>query len=256
MRPASDPAPSYGAIVFDLFGTLIEFDASRLPTLVMHGTRVASTVPVFAERLRSYVPGVGLDTFVAAMRAVTEELRVRNGPALVETTSRERFRQALIAIDCAEADLDEAAVVLSRAHHAAIGDATVFPPGHRAVLDAAAARGPVAVVSNFDDTASAFAILARHGILPVLGTVVVSDALGLRKPHPALLVSALATLGVGADETLFVGDSFPADVGVAHAVGADAAWIDAGAVGVPVGATPPRYVLRRLNDLLAVVGAA
>jgi FMN phosphatase YigB (HAD superfamily) len=248
-------AHGYGAIVFDLFGTLIEFDASRLPTLVVHGSRVASTVPVFAERLRRYVPRVGPEAFVAALRAVTEELRVRNAPALVETASRERFRQALIAVGCADGNLDEAAVVLSRAHHAAIGDATVFPPGHRAVLHAAAARWPVAVVSNFDDTASAFAILARHGMLPALGTVVVSEALGLRKPHPALLVSASASLGVIAAETLFVGDNFHADVGVAQAVGADAAWVDAGGVGVPAGATPPRYVLRRLDELLAVVGA-
>jgi putative hydrolase of the HAD superfamily len=250
MKADGRGAPSmYRAVVFDLFGTLIEFDPGRLPTVEVNGGRIPSTIPCFAARLRDYVPAVPAETFVRALRAASEAFRTAGEGTLIETTSRERFRLALVHVGCLAERLDEAAIVLSRAHHEAIGAATVFPPAHREILALAAARGPVGLVSNFDDTTSAFAILARHGILSRLAAVVVSEAVGLRKPHPALLTTALATLGLTPREVLFVGDSFEADVGVAHAVGADAAWIDADGRGVPAGATPPRHVLHRLDDL-------
>jgi HAD superfamily hydrolase (TIGR01509 family) len=254
MTAAGDGVRRYDAVVFDLFGTLVEFDPGRLPTLEVDGGAIPSTVPCFAASLGDYVPGVSPSAFAAALRAVTVALRAATERTLQETASRERFRRALMQVGCAPARLDEAAVVLSRTHHAAIGAATLFPPGRRAALARAAARGPVGLVSNFDDTTSAFAILARHAILPQLAAVVVSEAVGLRKPHPALLTTALATLGCDAARALFVGDSFEADVGAAHAVGADAAWIDVAGRGVPPGATAPRYVLRRLEDLDAVLG--
>jgi len=251
-RPAA-PAV-YDAVAFDLFGTLIEFDPGLLPTLMVDGVPVPSTVPRIADLLPRYVPGVTVGEFFVALRGVTEAIRVEHRGTLAETPSRERFRRVLEQVGCTASWLDEAAVVLARQHHAGIADATVFPPSRRAVLDAAARRGPVVVVSNFDDTASAMAILARHGILPSLATVVVSEAVGLRKPHPATLVAALTTLAIPAAATLFVGDNFEADVGVAHAVGAEAAWIDARGRGVPEGARRPRYVLRTLEELHDALG--
>jgi putative hydrolase of the HAD superfamily len=245
----------YAAIVFDLFGTLIDFDPARLPTLLLPEGPVPSTIPAFAPLLHDVLPAVPPPAFARALRATSEALRAETRASLVETSSRERFRRTLAGFGCAGDRLDEAAVVLSRAHHAAIGAATVFPAAHAATLAAAARSGPVGLVSNFDDTASAFAILARHGILESLATVVVSEAVGFRKPHPALLAAALTTLGVAPGETLFVGDSFEADVGVAHALGADAAWIDAAGTGVPRGARAPRHVVPHLAALVGLLGS-
>ena len=143
----------------------------------------------------------------------------------------------------------EAAVTLSRAHMAAIVDATVLPPEHAALLAALRPSHRLGVVSNFDDTGAAYDILARHRVLPLLDTVVVSEALGLRKPHPALVRTGLRGLGLPAHDVLFVGDTFADDVAGAAAAGTDAAWIDAAGTGVPDGAPPPRYVLRTLGDL-------
>jgi FMN phosphatase YigB (HAD superfamily) len=60
-------------------------------------------------------------------------------------------------------------------------------------------------------------------------------------------------MAVPAAATLFVGDNFECDVGVAQAAGTDAAWIDDRGRGVPEGARRPRYVLRALEDLRAVL---
>src|SRR5262249_20880455 len=137
----------------------------------------------------------------------------------------------------------------SRTHMAMITAATVLPEGHAQLLADLGRRYRLALVSNFDDTAAAYDILYRHKLLPFLETVVISDALGLRKPHPAPARAALPGLGLPPTEALSVGNSWPEDVGAARAAGVDAAWIDAAGQGVPDGAPPPRWVLRALLDL-------
>jgi FMN phosphatase YigB (HAD superfamily) len=173
--------------------------------------------------------------------------------ALVELPSRERFRRALERVGCEDGVRDEAAVHLSRAHMGAIADATVFPGAHAALLAALRPRYRIGVVSNFDDTATAYEILVRHGILPQVDTVVISEALGLRKPHPALVRVGLDAIRVPADAALFVGDTFVEDVAAAHAAGVDAAWIDARGEGPPAAARPAEYTVRTLPELAAIL---
>jgi putative hydrolase of the HAD superfamily len=130
----------------------------------------------------------------------------------------------------------------------------VLPGGHDTLLDDLRRRGHrLAVVSNFDDTAGAYDVLERHGILPRVDAVVVSERAGLRKPHPLMVETALRMLEVPASSGMLVGDTFAEDVAAAHAAGIDAAWIDRHGQGVPPTATPPRFVLRALPELGAVL---
>src|SRR2546425_524172 len=139
----------------------------------------------------------------------------------------------------------------SRAHGALIAAAPVPPPAHAELLAAPAPRSRLGLVSNFDDTGTAYGILVRHGIARWFDTVVISEGLGLRKPHPAVARAGLRGLGLAAGETLLVGDTYGEDVAGARAAELDAAWIDARGQGVPEGAAPPRYVLRALPELAA-----
>jgi putative hydrolase of the HAD superfamily len=136
----------------------------------------------------------------------------------------------------------------------AIGDATVFPPAHAALLAAVRRTHRIGLVSNFDDTGACYDILLRHGITPFLDTVVVSEALGLRKPHPGVLRAGLLGLGLPAADVLFVGDTWAEDVAGARAAGVDVAWIDRQGVGVPAGDAPPRAVVRALPEVHALLG--
>ncbi|HJW67962.1 MAG TPA: HAD family hydrolase, partial [Candidatus Binatia bacterium] len=122
-----------------------------------------------------------------------------------------------------------------------------------ALLDELRPRHRLAVVSNFDDTGAVFEILHRHGVLGKVDAVVVSESLGLRKPHPLTVHTALRMLDVRADAALLVGDTFAEDVAAAHAAGIDAAWLDRHARGAPLGATPPRFVLGGLSELPGVL---
>lgn len=237
------------AVLFDLFGTLVEVDPARLPAVDVGGERRPSTFPRWARLLESYVgPRRGEDVLEAFRAAAAA-----GADATIERPSRARFRALLERMGCADgAVLEEAAVVLSRAHMAAIVEATVVPPAHRAVLDAARSVGAVGIVSNFDDTASAYAILARHGLLERVDAVVVSEAVGRRKPHPLPIVAALRSLDVAAADAVFIGDGAAADVGAARAAGVTAVLI------APDGETGAReddvVVVRRLADVPRALG--
>jgi len=242
------PAP-YRGVLLDLFGTLITFEPGRLPEMQVGSERVRTTVAGLAASLATWAPGTTPEGFLQALVAVSDEMARGRTSDHVELPSRERFRRALERVGCDDTRLAEAAVHLSRAHMALIATATILPDGHRALLEALRPRYRLGLVSSFDDTATAYEILRRHGLLAYLDSVVVSETLGLRKPHPALVRAGLVDLGLGADEVLFVGDTFAEDVLGARAAGVDAAWIDARGGGVPDGATPPRFRLRGLCEL-------
>src|SRR5437667_219503 len=167
-------AAPYRGVLFDLFGTLVAFDAGRLPELEVEGVR----------------------------------------------------------------------------HRTAVGG---LAPAHAELLAALRPRYRLGLVSNFDDTGAAYDILGRHGIARSLDTVVISEGVGLRKPHPAVARAGLRGLGLAAGEVLLVGDTWGEDVAGARAAGLEAAWIDAHGHGVPEGADPPRYVLRALPELAALL---
>ena len=246
-------AGRYRGMLFDLFGTVITFDAGRLPELTVLGERVRSTVGGLGDRLADWVPDTSPAEFWRALMTVSETMARVRAEDHVELPSRERFRRALELVGCEDERMLEAAVDLSRAHMAMIVHTTVLPPGHRGVLEAARARGPVALVSNFDDTGSVYDILRRHGIIGYFDTVVVSEAVGLRKPEPALVRIALRSLELDPTDALLVGDTFEEDVAAARGAGVDTAWIDRHGSGVPSGASPPTYVLRALTDVLPIL---
>ena len=241
--------PPYRGILFDLFGTLITFDPSRLPELVVGTERVRTTVANLDALLAEWVRGVGVFEFWQALLAVSDEMAHARAYDHVELPSRERFRRALERVGCEDDVRAEAAVHLSRAHMAVIASATVFPPAHAELLATLRPRYRFGLVSNFDDTGAAWDILVRHGLATQFDTVVISEALGLRKPHPALMRAGMRGLGMAATEVVFVGDTFAEDIAGARAAGLDAAWIDARGRGGPDGEPMPRWVVRALPEL-------
>ena len=247
------PAP-YRGVLFDLFGTLVTFDVQRLPELDSGGERVRSTIGGLRDVLAEWVPGVSPVTFWQALLSVSEEMARTRAYDHVELPSRERFRRALERVGCDER-VAEAAVHLSRAHMALIAASTACPPAHVALLEALRPHYRLGLVSNFDDTGTAYDILLRHDIARYLDTVVVSEALGLRKPHPALLRAALRGLDLPADAVVFVGDTYAEDVTGARAAGVDVVWIDTHGRGVPAGHPDPWRIVRALPELATLLDA-
>src|SRR5262245_7110620 len=239
----------YQAVLLDLFGTLVVSEPASLSVMEIGGAPVRTTLGALAPLLESYAPGVRLEVFWHALAAVSDEMLHRRARDHVEEPSRERFRRALARVGCDARACGEGGAALARAR----GAAAVRPEAHAAVLDGLRGDYRLAVVSNFDDTGGAYDILQRHGILGRVDAVVISESIGLRKPHPLLVHTALHLLDAPPDAALMVGDTFAEDVAAAHAAGVDAAWIDREGRGVPAGAVPPRFVLQGLPDLAGVL---
>ena len=96
--------------------------------------------------------------------------------------------------------------------------------------------------------------IAALGIARYLSHVVISEAVGLRKPDPRIFHLALAALGVVAGRTWFVGDHPHFDVSGAEACGMTAVWLR-GYHAWPRGQPPPTARITRISDLLELLAA-
>lgn len=242
------------AALFDLFGTLVHLDGSALPEIVVDGRRIRSTSDAWAALLADAIPGLELADFVRAVVDTSAVLDRERRASGIEYPSRERFRRALAHVGCAAALAEEVGPLISRAHLRRLASVATFPASHAAVLERACADRAIGVVSNFDDTATAYDILARHGILARAGAVVVSEAVGLRKPSPVLVRLALRELDVTPADAVMIGDHAIEDVGAANAAGVDAIWIDRAGEGVTAGNPSPRWVVRSLPEVAGILG--
>lgn len=127
--------------------------------------------------------------------------------------------------------------------------ATMLSPENDALVRKLGRRYRLGLISNFDHAPTGWSILKRFGLEEIFDAVVLSEAIGYRKPHPSLFRSALDMLRVKENETLFVGDTPDADVAGPKSLGIDVAWIDGGTRVLPEGVPQPDYRIPRLADL-------
>jgi putative hydrolase of the HAD superfamily len=75
------------------------------------------------------------------------------------------------------------------------------------------------IISNFTYAPVIYAGVRKVGINNFFNIILVSDAVGWRKPHAKIFEEALKRLDVKAEETLFVGDSPDEDIKGAKQLG-------------------------------------
>lgn len=115
-------------------------------------------------------------------------------------------------------------------------------------LERGRARGLVqGVVSDWGS--DLLPILHAHEITRLMDFVVASAVVGSSKPHREIFLYALARAGVRAEETVYVGDSYLADVLGSRAAGLHPVLIDREGKAPPIDAP----VVGALTDVLAVV---
>ncbi|MCD7709812.1 MAG: HAD family hydrolase [Porphyromonadaceae bacterium] len=81
----------------------------------------------------------------------------------------------------------------------------------------------LAVVSNFYGNLPT--VLADFGLDRYFDTIVESQQVGVRKPHPEIFRIALESLGLSSDETLVIGDSYKNDIAPALSLGCIPIWL-------------------------------
>ena len=245
----------YRAILFDLFDTLLHFDSERLPQVQIEGRTVRSSAGRLHKVLREHAPDVSLEACYGALRGSWQEAERLRALDHREITAPERMRDMLQRLtldpdDCpsgfVESLLDE--------HRMALGEAVDFPAHYGALLRALHGRYRLAVVSNFDYTPTAVAMLRVAGVVDLFDTIVVSDAIGWRKPRPEIFAEALNQVGVAPADALFVGDRADIDVIGAQRMGMPVAWVNRDRSPLPAGIESPDYEIRHIGELAPILG--
>ncbi|GBC82119.1 Putative HAD-hydrolase YfnB [bacterium HR10] len=244
---------TYRAILFDLFDTVVDFHAERLPQVRIGEQTLFSTSGVVYDVLREYVPHISFDAFYEAFRESWRQMEARRKTELREYPSQVRFRRLLELLQL-DSLPEEVVERLVRAHMETWARGADLPEENRRLLVRARERFRLGLVSNFDHPPTARRILRDFGIHDLFEAIVISAEVPWRKPHREIFLRALAPLNVSPREALFVGDTFEADILGAKSIGMDAAWLNRRGEEVPDDVVDPDYVISRLDELGAVLG--
>jgi FMN phosphatase YigB (HAD superfamily) len=102
---------------------------------------------------------------------------------------------------------------LVTSHPMAFSRCLVFPERSISILERLRGMGvKLALVSNAMDGKGIRISLREQGVEPLLDPIIVSEELGIAKPHPRIFRKALEGLRVKASECAYVGDRYEIDV--------------------------------------------
>lgn len=112
------------------------------------------------------------------------------------------------------------------------------------------------VISNFTYAPVIYAGLRKLGINSLFNAVLVSEAVGWRKPCPKIFREALQRLRVKVDEAIYVGDTPLEDIQGAKSVGMKTVFIPSqfnSLNDMEKAAHQPNYTIESLNDVLEIL---
>ena len=244
---------------FDLFDTLVRIDHTRLPSVRFGDNEVRSTIPVLHERL--FAPrGIALEDLVAKIRAMWVEVRAElkneddeareHWPEVPAVEKYRRLGRRLELGD--EGEIASLAEEVAELHHATLVSAAVAVDGATDVLARVRERDVrTALVSNWDHAAAGPAMLERTGLSELLDEVVISEAVGVRKPDARIFRAALEPFGAAPEAALHVGDLAKSDAWGAGRLGMKTVWINPDGSPYDEPAHPPSLIVARLDELTA-----
>lgn len=202
-------------ILFDFFGTLVEYSASRTQQGYERSHRLLSqagsdlSYQRFLDQWSAHC-----DEFEREAEASTIEFSMTDlaGPFLVRVLPSPPTASFISEF----ADL----------YVSEWNKGVQYPPGISELLGRLATCFDLAVITNTHDPALVPGHLARMGVAGHFKTVVTSVEYGRRKPNPAIFTHTLELLGVASENCIYVGDNFKTDYLGARAAGIRAMLID------------------------------
>ena len=173
----------------------------------------------------------------------------------LELPTRDRFVALMARLGVVDTDLPE---LLTQIHMDQIRAAVGILDHHAPTLDQLRRRVRLALCSNFSHTPTALRVLEDAGMRHLLDAVVVSAAVGIRKPRGEIFQAVLEALGVGPEQALHVGDSLRADVAGAASAGIRTVWLtrrvsDPERSLAKYDGPPPDWQIADLAELVALV---
>ena len=131
-------------------------------------------------------------------------------------------------------------------------------PGLEEVLEELTSDGWLLGIVTNGGVTGQNAKIDRLKLRRFMGTVIVSEAVGCKKPDPRIFELACDELGVRADDCWFVGDHAVNDVVGAARFGMRAVWItyESGGPPWPEAEAPPAHRVESLLELPGILSAA
>jgi putative hydrolase of the HAD superfamily len=214
------------AVLFDLDGTLFDRTASVMAGLHRQYAR-------FAEQLQT----TPVTDFVARFTVLDERGYVRKAIVYPQLAAEFGWTPGLAQTLCDD--------YYARYHDECIG----FPGLAQTLADLRSLGVKFGLVTNGSEQMQRGVIRALD-LEPAFDAILISESEGIRKPDVRIFERALARLGVGAAQTLFVGDHPINDIAGAQGAGMYTAWKR----DLHWGECPQAdWVIDDLNELIPIV---
>ncbi|MGB8981328.1 MAG: HAD-IA family hydrolase [Anaerolineales bacterium] len=110
-------------------------------------------------------------------------------------------------------------IELNQLYRAATGLRVVFPEARDVILELFRRGYRLGIVSNTTSSLEVPTLLSELEIVGCFETVVLSTVVGKRKPDPAILLEAVARMGVAPEDCAYIGNRVDCDVAAARAAG-------------------------------------
>jgi putative hydrolase of the HAD superfamily len=203
------------AIGFDFFNTLMTIDpeALREAWKRLTGSLEKSGLAVESESFRQAYRET-------AMRLVAESKATGK-----ETHNRFWISAALTAIGQNLGPDDPTISLAVEAYFSTFFDYCRIIPETIEMLNRISGKYRLGILSNFTDGPTVIKLLDHLELAPFFDTVLVSGAIGYRKPLPLVFEMLVENLGSEKDQTLYVGDSLDPDVLGATQSGLRPVWM-------------------------------
>ena len=187
-------------VFFDFFGTLVDYDPSIHPTY--------NAPLAFARRAGSTIDETASD---AHWQLVWDHLEA-NAARTGREFSMDQVAHEVLAFDRGSL-VGRGAIENLIAEYLDTWSQNVSPAAHalECVTDLASDHR-LSVVSNTHDPALVPRLVRRFGLNTAIDRVISSVTVGWRKPHPIIFETALREGGAVAQDAVFIGDNWEADV--------------------------------------------
>ena len=218
----------YSTIIFDLFDTIVNFNFNHLPNIELNGFRSRTTSIEVYEVFKKYYPEITFAEFYQPFMDSYHEFQDLKLKEYREFPNSRRFEIMLGKMRLSRIeDKTELENKMVLAHMNALSSCVEFPEENRSILEYVQKEGfKMAIVSNFDYAPTAYDLIDKFEIRNLFEVIIISGDVGWRKPKDIIFRIAIDNLAIEADEALFVGDNYKADVIGSKSVGMDAVWIN------------------------------
>ncbi|MDE0159796.1 MAG: HAD family hydrolase [Candidatus Dadabacteria bacterium] len=239
----------YSAVLFDLFDTLVMFEPSLLPKVMLNGETWNSTAQHVFTRMRSSLGEMGFKDFYEPFVESHRELLELRKKDLREYPNRKRFEIFMEKMGLKEDDGMLEKFVFS--HMEGLCGAMVYPEHHTEILLYLKEKGyRLSVVSNFDHAPTARELLRKFGIADFFEHIVISEEVGWRKPHRKIFEFALARFDESPSDVIFIGDDPEADIMGSSNCGIDSVWVKR---REQFAQAKPKFIIKDLEDLKKII---